>query len=255
MDGTPEPDVVQAEMRRRLGLVPVPEPVARVTLGKRHGQPGNPVRKTDDIGHLERFAAHGLHRVPDERLYFTNLDGHVDLARSFLPCEHLTQDSQCLPEHGAGESCRGASPVSPGPQFGSGRALHGQTCPGICRPPGMGRRGPPCERCHDEGAEVSIELVGGNHHAGSGLPNLAPAGRAQVDQEDVPATNHRYRQRHSSRVEPRRGWLVEQSTLAHLAHAACGLRPARPRRQARADHHGATPHLELDVFLETRPPR
>ena len=29
------------------------------------------------IGHLEGFAAHGLDRVPEERLHFTNLDTHV----------------------------------------------------------------------------------------------------------------------------------------------------------------------------------
>src|SRR5258705_3205518 len=28
------------------------------------------------VGDLERFAAHGLHRVPKERLDLTNLDGH-----------------------------------------------------------------------------------------------------------------------------------------------------------------------------------
>ena len=28
------------------------------------------------VGDLERFAAHGLHWVPEERLYFTNLDKH-----------------------------------------------------------------------------------------------------------------------------------------------------------------------------------
>src|SRR5438128_8178379 len=29
------------------------------------------------VGDLEKFAAHGLHWVPEERLYFTNLDRHV----------------------------------------------------------------------------------------------------------------------------------------------------------------------------------
>src|SRR3989304_7261009 len=29
------------------------------------------------VGDLERFAAHGLHWVSEERLYFTNLNGHV----------------------------------------------------------------------------------------------------------------------------------------------------------------------------------
>jgi hypothetical protein len=29
------------------------------------------------VGDLEKLAAHGLHRVPEERLYFTNLDRHV----------------------------------------------------------------------------------------------------------------------------------------------------------------------------------
>ena len=29
------------------------------------------------VGDLEKFAAHGLHWVPEERLYFTNLDTHV----------------------------------------------------------------------------------------------------------------------------------------------------------------------------------
>jgi hypothetical protein len=29
------------------------------------------------ISDIEKFAAHGLHWVPKERLYFTNLDGHV----------------------------------------------------------------------------------------------------------------------------------------------------------------------------------
>ena len=46
------------------------------------------------IGRLERFAAHGLHWVSDERLYFTNLDRHVrcrpsttgDKLRSSIAC-------------------------------------------------------------------------------------------------------------------------------------------------------------------------
>jgi len=29
------------------------------------------------VGDLEKFTAHGLHWVPEERLYFTNLDRHV----------------------------------------------------------------------------------------------------------------------------------------------------------------------------------
>ena len=29
------------------------------------------------VGDLEKFAAHGLHWVPEERLYFPNLDRHV----------------------------------------------------------------------------------------------------------------------------------------------------------------------------------
>src|SRR6185503_2440326 len=33
------------------------------------------------VGDLEPFAAHGLHRVPEERLYFTNLDRHVRCRR------------------------------------------------------------------------------------------------------------------------------------------------------------------------------
>ena len=33
------------------------------------------------VGDLELFAAHGLHRVPEERLYFTNLDRHVRCRR------------------------------------------------------------------------------------------------------------------------------------------------------------------------------
>jgi hypothetical protein len=34
------------------------------------------------IGDLERFAAHRLYWVPDERLYFTNLDRHLDVVRT-----------------------------------------------------------------------------------------------------------------------------------------------------------------------------
>jgi hypothetical protein len=34
------------------------------------------------VGNLEKFTAHGLHGVPEERLYFTNLDRHV---RCLLP--------------------------------------------------------------------------------------------------------------------------------------------------------------------------
>ena len=29
------------------------------------------------LGDLEKFAAHGLHWIPEERFYFTNLDRHV----------------------------------------------------------------------------------------------------------------------------------------------------------------------------------
>src|SRR5882724_8371071 len=34
-----------------------------------------------EIGDVKTFAAHGLHWVPEERLYFTNLDRHVDVVR------------------------------------------------------------------------------------------------------------------------------------------------------------------------------
>jgi hypothetical protein len=60
------------------------------------------------------------------------------------------------------------------------------------------------ERCHDQGAEVGVQLVRGDHHAGSGLSNLAATGRVEIDEEDIPATDPCYRQRHSfssNRVE------------------------------------------------------
>lgn len=108
------------------------------------------------------------------------------------------------------------------------------------------------ERCHDEGLEVSVQLIGGDNHTGSGLPNLAPAGRVEIDQEDVPPTNQLYRQRHSSvsnRVEvglssnppsprsrmrraasaqPARGVTLELITTAppRTWSWTCSLRPA-----------------------------
>jgi hypothetical protein len=90
------------------------------------------------------------------------------------------------------------------------------------------------ERRHYESAQVSVQLVGGHHHARSRLPDLASTGRVEIDQEHVAATNPRYRQRQSfssNRVEV--GLSSRRSSSRSRMRRAASAQPDRGLRRER----------------------
>ncbi len=75
-DGVPSPLwSKQNQLRQRGGSQPgEPGPIVIPTEGQ---APVAIKTVPAQVGDLEKFAAHGLHWVPEERLYFANPDGHV----------------------------------------------------------------------------------------------------------------------------------------------------------------------------------
>ena len=84
----------------------------------------------------------------------------------FLPCEHLTQDSQCLPEHGEGQAAEALDQsllVHSSDLVEHYMARLALECASHPERVGVAPRR---ERCHDEGAEVSVRIGIGDRSAG-----------------------------------------------------------------------------------------
>jgi hypothetical protein len=63
-------------MRRTGGPIPRQALLTTAVVNPKQGQAAVAVQTVPpQIGDLEGLAAHGLHRVPEQRLYFTDLDG------------------------------------------------------------------------------------------------------------------------------------------------------------------------------------
>src|SRR5207247_2704184 len=84
------------------------------------------------------------------------------------------------------------------------------------------------ERRHDEGSEVSVQLVGRDDDAGPLLADLAPSGWIEVDQEHVATGNLPYRPRHSlSSKRVRVGASSRRSSPRPRMSRAASAQPAR----------------------------
>jgi len=74
-------------------------------IGPMEGEPPVAVKTVPaQVGDLESFAAHRLHWVPEERLYFTNLDRHIAVVRPHRRAAAPLRGCACaatgiLPQH------------------------------------------------------------------------------------------------------------------------------------------------------------